>query len=234
LKLADRLALISETQEAEINLPRSVPRSYIRNFLPSAILSSEFLNPDPKQPSTMQLIHSGRLSEGKGTFLFVEVCKRLQELGVPFVARITGGADESTVARLKDKIEQFSLQKSVLVLGRVPDADLVSLLHSSDVLVHLSRIDSYPLIVLEGLACSVLPVCMELAGARHMIETYEGEIVSESSPVEEAAAFLAMQNLFKLRSDARSAAHRVRTDYHWAFCAQAAEQALSATALNNT
>ena len=38
LRCADRLALISPTQELEIALPAAVPRSQIRNFLPAILL----------------------------------------------------------------------------------------------------------------------------------------------------------------------------------------------------
>ena len=160
LSFADRLALISKTQELEISLPKRVPRSYIRNFLPPSILTGE-ISEATGAPAAMQLIHSGRLSEGKGTFLFVEVCHQLRAAGVPFFARITGGADEQTLLRLQRMIADRGLGEQVVVLGRVPDAELLDLLRGSDVLVHLSRIDSYPLIVLESTACAMFPICME-------------------------------------------------------------------------
>ncbi|HEY1806209.1 MAG TPA: glycosyltransferase family 4 protein [Terracidiphilus sp.] len=228
LSFADRLALISKTQELEINLPGKLPRSYIRNFLPAGILSAEL--PDPGvSPPEMQLIHSGRLSEGKGTFLFVEVCSKLRAAGVPFLARITGGADEQTLSRLKRMIADYGLEDQILVLGRVSDAELINLLQASDVLVHLSRIDSYPLIVLESTACCVFPVCMELAGARDMIETYDGHVVSERAAVEDTASFLSRHNLDDIRRRSRAAALRVRSDYGWDTCVRAVEAALSAT-----
>src|ERR1700684_2442712 len=41
LALADRIALISNTQQLEIALPEGPPRSLIRNFLPEAILTAD-------------------------------------------------------------------------------------------------------------------------------------------------------------------------------------------------
>ncbi|MFT8246079.1 glycosyltransferase family 4 protein [Roseomonas sp. BN140053] len=227
LGFADRLALISPTQEREINLPAALPRSLIRNFLPAAVLGS-VLPDEGSAPPVLQLIHSGRLSEGKGTFLFVEVCEQLRASGVPFFARITGGADETTSARLHAMIAERDLGDQVAVLGRVPEAVLLDLLQRSDILIHLSRIDSYPLIVLEAMACSMLPVCMELAGARDMVETYDGQVVSTSGAVEEAASFLARQDLADLRRRGRIAAAKVRADYNWDRCAGALAAALRA------
>jgi glycosyltransferase involved in cell wall biosynthesis len=228
LRFADRLALIAKTQELEVNLPGNVPRSYIRNFLPAAGLSSEIQEASAAPPS-MQLIHSGRLSQGKGTFLFVDVCRRLRDANVPFFARITGGADEQTLVRLQRMITDCGLEHQVAVLGRVPDDELLRLLKASDILVHLSRIDSYPLIVLESIACSMFPVCMELAGARDMIETYDGHVVTEHNAAEKTANFLSQQDLDEVRKRSRAAALRVRADYGWGNCVRAVETALVAT-----
>jgi glycosyltransferase involved in cell wall biosynthesis len=228
LGLADRLALISKTQELEIKLPADVPRSLIRNFLPASVLAAD--PPRSGAPAAaIQLIHSGRLSEGKGTFLFVDVCERLRAAGMPFFARITGGADEATYARLNARIADYGLQDQVVVLGRVPDADLLDLLRASDMLIHLSRIDSYPLIVLEAMTCAMLPVCMELAGARDMVETYGGYVVSSAGAVQETVALLAKLDLEELRARARVAAGRVRSDYSWGNCAGALEGAVLAS-----
>jgi glycosyltransferase involved in cell wall biosynthesis len=227
LSLADRMALISRTQEREIALHDRPPRSLIRNFLPAEILGAPPADPATR-PATLQLIHSGRLSEGKGSFLVIDVCAKLRDAGVPFEARITGGADRETYDRLAALIERHGLGNHVSVLGRVPEEELLAHLRGADVLVHLSSIDSYPLIVLEAMACATLPVCMELAGARDQIETYGGHVVSVAQAVDEAAAWLAAQDLGELRRLGREAAARVRADYDWDACAAALNTALRA------
>lgn len=227
LRLANRLALISWTQEKEIRLPGGPPRSLIRNFLPSTVLTTELVEADGLPPA-MQLIHSSRLSEGKGTFLFVDVCRQLRDAGVPFQARITGTGDAETMSRLRTMIDEGNLQNEVLVLGRVPEDELLDHLRRSDVLIHLSRIDSYPLIILEAMTCSTVPVAMELAGARDMIETYRGLVVSIEQPVAETVEWLKACDLGALRASRLETARRVRTDYGWPRCANALAAALDA------
>ncbi|WP_336965869.1 glycosyltransferase family 4 protein [Sphingobium aquiterrae] len=228
LRSADRLALISPTQELEIALPAGVPRSPIRNFLPAGILEGSMADLSQRPPDTLQIIHSGRLSEGKGTFMVVELCARLKQAGKPFATTITGTADEATMARLHAMIAQHGLQDDITVTGRVSEEALFGYLRGSDVLVHLSSIDSYPLIVLEATACSVFPVCMELAGARDMVETYDGVIVSVDHAVDETVAALIDADVTELRARAAQVATRVRADYAWDNCARALEQALKA------
>jgi glycosyltransferase involved in cell wall biosynthesis len=230
LSFADRIALISKTQERELKLPVNVPRSYIRNFLPSSILSAEPVSRQISAIPKLQLLHAARLSEGKGTFLFVDVCAQLRELNVPFAARIVGGADGDTIGRLKQKIKDLGLSESVIVLGRVSDDDLFQHLKNSDALVHLSKIDSYPLIVLESILSCTIPVCMDLPGARDMAGTYAGHIVSEVTAVEETARFLARHSSEDLASLTRDAAARVRIDYSWDSCVSMLEAALLAVA----
>jgi glycosyltransferase involved in cell wall biosynthesis len=227
LRLADRMALISRTQETEIALPAAVPRSDIRNFLPESLLTSQ-LSDETNSPE-LRLLHSGRLSEGKGTFLLIEACSLLRDRGVAFSTTVTGGADEETFTRLHKLIADRGLEDRVNVVGRIPEAQLLDEMRRSDVLVHLSKIDSYPLVVLEALACSTFPLCMELAGARDMIEQYAGHIVPQDGAVDETASFLADADPIDLRRKARGGAICVRDDYSWDNCGAALEDALELT-----
>ncbi len=227
LRLAHRLALISWTQELEIALPRKVPRSLIRNFLPIEVLEGPFADA-ASLPAPMQLIHSARLSAEKGTFMVVDVCHGLREAGIAFHCRITGTGAPETMERLHAMVRDYKLGDQLSVLGRVPEDDLLDHLRRSDILVHLSSVDSYPLIVLEAMACSATPVVLELAGARDMVETFGGHIVQPGAPVDQTIDWLKRCDLAELRADRDRAAHEVRTEYAWSRCAAALAQALDA------
>jgi glycosyltransferase involved in cell wall biosynthesis len=224
LSASDRIILLAKTQEQELPLPRTVPRSYVRSFLPAIILGSDTTRRETTPH--LRLLHAARLSVGKGTFDFIKVCEKLKTAGVPFSALIAGGADDSTVSKVRDTINACDLANEIQFLGRKSDDEMRSLLLSSDVLVHLSRIDSYPLTVLEALACGVLPICIGLAGARDMITTYNGHLVSADTPVSDATDFLLQHSPAEIRSMAAAATTRVRTDYDWVNCALLIEQAL--------
>jgi glycosyltransferase involved in cell wall biosynthesis len=229
LKRADRLGLISKTQELEINLPPKVPRSYIRNFLPRRMWSVPLADCSTAKGPELRLVHAGRLSAGKGTFLFVDVCRRLAEMGVPFIARISGSADEATMTRLKATITDAGLADRIEILGWISEAALLTLLQESDVLVHLSTIDSYPLVVMEAIAYCMFPVCLNLAGATDIVTTYDGHVVPEDGAVDAIAQFLANHSPDELRSRARAAAPRLRADYDWQVCVAALEDMFSKT-----
>ena len=180
------------------------------------------------RPASLQLVHACRLSEGKGTLLLVEVCAALRRRGEPFHARIIGSADKAFMARLDRLIAEHDLSDAITVLGRLDEAPLLAELRRSDILVHLSRIDSYPLIVLEALACGVMPLCLDLAGARAMVETYGGAWVHAGTAVEEAAAWIAQQDLAEIRARAPLTAARIREDFAWERCAALIADAVEA------
>lgn len=227
LAAAHRLALISVTQEEDLRLPDAVPRSLIRTFLPPAAIDGPMpRRRRPDQP--MLLVHSARLSAGKGTFLFVDLCAQLKAAGIAFEAKICGGADAATMARLHADVIAQDVQDRVDVVGRLDEEALLALLGQSDVLVHLSRIDSYPLTVLEAMASGMFPICMELAGARNMIETYDGHVVGTETPVAEAVEWLAAQDLEDLRDRGQRVCARVRADYAMSCCSEALARAIIA------
>jgi glycosyltransferase involved in cell wall biosynthesis len=227
LALADRLALISNTQRLEIALPTRTPRSLIRTFLPETIFTAD-LPIESDAPPELRLIHAARLSIEKGSFMVIEVSAKLSEAGIPVTTRIAGGADADTRARLNKLIAAKGLAQRVNLLGRLSEDTMMDILRTSDVLVHLSSIDSYPLIVLEAMACGAFPIAMELAGARDMIETYDGVVVGRGHAVEDTVAFLAAADLADLRKRGCVQAARVREDYNWNRCAGALEAALMA------
>jgi glycosyltransferase involved in cell wall biosynthesis len=226
MRFANRFALLSPTQAVELSLPQSVPSRMIHTFLPQEMWAADGQQSETAT-GTLRLIHSARLSAGKGSFLFLDVCARLKQVGVPFEAALAGGADDQTMAEIQQRIAALGLRDEVECLGWLGTDAMMARLRESDVLVHLSIMDSYPLIVLESLASGAFPLCLDLAGARHMTEAYDGAVVPEATAVADAAAFLLATPAEVLRDRARVAAAKVRTDHAWQNAAAALKAALS-------
>lgn len=208
LRLADRFALIAPTQEEEISLPQKRPRSVIRTFLPSEVL--EDWAAAEMGGVALKLIHASRLSVGKGSYSIVDVCSRLRALGVPFSAQMIGRADHDTLKALQTKIAAAQLGEQLELTGFKPPCELIGLMRRADILLHLSTVDSYPLILLEALACGMFPIAVDLAGARDIIEKFDGKIVSQEHAVEETVKFLASADRDQLRRRGLAQAKSVR------------------------
>lgn len=210
---ADRLALLFSGQGEEVALPAAVPQAVIGTFLPDVALS-------PRSTVTatgpLSLLHAGRLGHGKGSFRMVALCAALRDRGIPFRARIVGRADPATMAELRQVVADAALGTSLTLIDWMDEAALIDALAETDVLVHLSELDSFPLIVLEALAAAAVPIVADMAGARAMVSQYGGRIATGADGgVAEAADWLAAQDLAELRERATEIAQTVRHDQAW-------------------
>jgi glycosyltransferase involved in cell wall biosynthesis len=226
LSLSSKFAYLSETQLRELTLPDSVPRCRIHTFLPRSVGMRQLEAESRLGRQTLKLIHAGRLSHEKGTYLFLDVCAGLKERNVPFVAEMIGRCDPQTGAALSARIEKYALKESVSVFPAMGEEDLMSRLTTADFLIHLSVLDSFPLIVLEALAAGVFPVCLDLPGARQMTQDYCGRIVPLESAVQATVDFLCEKDLEVARAEAGRARNKVLDDYDWSTCVRLLEQCI--------
>jgi glycosyltransferase involved in cell wall biosynthesis len=226
LRRADRVALLFEGQDAEIALPDSVPRSTIRTFLPR----ESFLPRPPHDPgdAVLHLIHAGRLSEGKGSLLMVDLCAALERAGTPFTASIVGRGDAATMQELDARIAAAGLQHRIVLSDWLAGPALLDALRHADLLVHLSRLDSFPLTVLEAMASGTVPLAIDMAGVRVMTAAYGGHLVDPDAAVTEAAAWISAQPLDALRRAGAEMGERVRRDYDWPACVDLLDAAIDA------
>ena len=105
------------------------------------------------------------------------------------------------------------------------ERELLLELATTDVLVHLSQTDSFPLIVLESIGCGVFPVCFQLPGAQLIVHTYCGKLVGRGQQAKDVVAFLTQHNPCELREIARVASARLISDYAWDECVTILERA---------
>ena len=228
LATADGIALISVTQAEELALPEAVPRFQIKTFLPHRF---PFDPTSPRRrPASLALVHAGRLSDGKGSFLFLEVCSALKRRGLDFHAQLIGSCDDATRQRIDDFVRQADLVGNVDYVKPLPEAQLLAALAQADALIHLSQIYSFPLIVLEAIGCGVFPICRDLPGARFITQTYCGRLVEGPDAVEHVADVLAGTSPSELRAVAARAGERLAADYDWGSCVAALEGAVHGVA----
>ncbi|WBO20846.1 glycosyltransferase [Sphingomonas abietis] len=216
LARADRIALLFAGQDTEIALPSGVPRTVTGSFLPETALSARR---SIEGTAPLKLIHASRLSHGKGTFRMVALCATLRAQGIAFHAQIAGRADPATMAELRQAIADADLGASLTLTDWMNEAALIDALERTDILVHLSELDSFPLIVLEALAAGTMPIVADMTGARAMAERYGGFVATGTDGgVTAAADWLATQDLADLRHRAADVAAAVRREQAWESC----------------
>jgi glycosyltransferase involved in cell wall biosynthesis len=211
LRRADRFGLLFAGQDQEIELPSDIPRSVVGTFLPPEAFGEA---PLPREGRELRLLHAGRLSEAKGSFRMIELCRQLQESGVPFSAMIVGRADADTARAIRETIETSGLAERIALHDWMDGDTLRRTLQESDVLVHLSLLDSFPLIVLEAQIAGVTAIVADMAGTSNMVRSYGG-FVAPGGDVAAAAHWLLKQKATSMRQSANDAASKVRHDYAW-------------------
>jgi glycosyltransferase involved in cell wall biosynthesis len=230
LSTASGIALLSDSQMEELVLPPSPPRCTILTFLPKSLATAEGRPFAGAVAHPIQLVHAARLSAGKGSFLFLEVCSLLKQSSVPFAAQLIGPCDDKTKLELEAAISAKDLGGNVVYRGPMAGPALLRELSAADVLVHLSALDALPLIVLESIGCNLFPICLDLPGARHITQSYCGHLVHQPDAARKAADFLLTRDRSALKESARLAGIRLRSDYDWSNCVSVCERALFAMA----
>lgn len=226
LGLSSKFAYLSETQLQELALPTGVPRCRIHTFLPRSIGTRQLVVESRAGRQGLKLIHAGRLSHEKGSFLFLEVCAGLKQRNVAFTAEVIGGCDDETRTALNERIVGYGIREDVTLFSAMDEEELMKRLAAADFLVHLSVQDSFPLIVLEALAAGVYPICMDLPGARKMTQDYCGRIVSPKNAVQATVDILCQGDLEVVRGEADTARNKVLNDYDWSTCVRLLESCI--------
>lgn len=220
---ADLVGLLFESQGSEIALPR-VETMTIGTFLPLAAFAQEDLAAVPAG-RPLGLVHAARFSAEKGSFAMLELCAALRDRGIPFQAQLIGRADEPTMAAIRARIADAGLDAYVALSGWLDEGATQAALRRADVLVHLSSIDSFPLIVLEALAAGTLPVIRDMVGGRHMVDRLGGHVVDGDRAVADACDWIGGLGLPALREEGAMARARTRAAYGWPGIVAGLEQA---------
>lgn len=223
---AHAVGLLFMEQPQEISLPPKLPQYVVGTFLPAQSFAPLPTLADRTTP--LRLIHAARFSAAKGTLLMLDLCARLKESDIPFSARLVGRGDPEIMQEIARRIADAQLERNVTLVEWL-DADRMSeALREADLLVHLSSIDSFPLIVLEALAADTLPVVLPMAGSSSMIRAHGGYCTGDTahSPVDTAFTWLVNTDLDDLRQQGREAGKRARQSYGWPQVVQSALHAM--------
>ncbi|MEW6269538.1 MAG: glycosyltransferase family 4 protein [Thermodesulfobacteriota bacterium] len=137
------------------------------------------------------LLSSGRLvNRLKGFDLALAALARLKQQGFgEFRYRIAGSGPDRPA--LEAQAEGLGIERAVEFLGWVEARDLPDFYRSGDLLLHPARIDPFPNVVLEAMACGIPVVGSSAAGSvRDRVEHGRNGFVHETDDIDELARIL--------------------------------------------
>jgi glycosyltransferase involved in cell wall biosynthesis len=116
------------------------------------------------------IFFGGRLNAAKGGAQLLEALRQTVSQ-VPSALLLIAGARDAYVEKLLEKARQWGIEKNIMCTGWLEGDELRAAYHSADVIALPSVcFDSFPLTVLEGMACSKPVIATCFGGSQEMVE----------------------------------------------------------------
>lgn len=157
-------------------------------FCANGILSSSSekkLIAGNKNNSTINLLFLSNLIISKGILNLLEACVFLKERDLPFLCNIAGGVGDLNGLELLGLINGYGLEEKVNYLGRVSGTRKTEIFRTSDIFIHPTKEDCFPLVLLEAMDMG-LPIVTTSEGAIPEIveNNVTGLIIPKNNPEE--------------------------------------------------
>ncbi len=134
---------------------------FCANGIPLICNESSFKDTKNEIPS---LLFLSNLIESKGVFILLDALKILQEKGILFTCNFVGGEGDVSSLDFNTKVSELKLEKKVFYLGKKYNQEKVTIFKESDIFVHPTFSDCFPLVLLEASQFG-LPMVAAIEGA---------------------------------------------------------------------
>jgi len=126
---------------------------------------------DPVRPLVLFLARNNRI---KGTDMLVEAFARLRRADVQLVI---AGPDDGQLAEVQTLIQQHGLRQQVVLLGLLPDPDVLPAFQDADLFVLPSRKDAFPVTIMEACLMGTPMVITDRCEIAHLVRDRVAEVV---------------------------------------------------------
>ncbi len=142
----------------------------------------EFVTDDRLGTSTPTFMIAARLVPYKGVFEAVDAFIEIKRSIFPNARLEVAGKGQSE-AQLVDRVAAAGFANDVVFHGWMPGAGLFDLYRRADVLIHAAYAESFPRVINEALAHSVLVICTPVGGILDFLEDGRDVTIVESHSV---------------------------------------------------
>ncbi len=106
---------------------------------------------------TVKLLFLSNMIISNGLFVMLEACKLLQQKDIPFRCSFVGGTGDLDGKKFQSEIDKLGLNDQVVYLGPKYGDEKYKIFADSDIFVHPTLNDCFPLVLLEAMQFS-LPI----------------------------------------------------------------------------
>jgi len=185
LREASKVIALSRI-EAEQYMDMGVPEEKIE-VIPNGIDLLEYADLPPKGSFKIKfnistdkkvILYLGRIHEIKGIDFLVKAYARLvNKMGVSDVLLVIAGPDDGYLPRIQTLVKTLKIEGNVLISGPLYGRDKFKAYVDADVYVLPSRYETFPLTVLEAVACGTPIILTENCGIADYFRDKVGIVV---------------------------------------------------------
>ncbi len=170
-------------------------------------------------PSQKIIFSAGRFVEKKGFPYLVEAMKHVKAKDIVCVIAGYGPKERE----LKQLVKERGLEKKVLFVGRIPNAEIPLWMNEADLIVVPSIIDStgetetLGIVAIEAIACAKPVIVSKVGGLVDVVKDgYNGFLVRQKQPLELAEKIdQAFKNPAKLKQLGKNARAHCEQNFSW-------------------
>ena len=125
-----------------------------------------------QETETLKIVYVGRLVQKQKRIIDVlcSLQKVIHELPTTAVTIIGDGLERP---RLERMVDEMGLQHKITFKGSVKSEDIQNLLLEHNIIVLLSDYEGTPGAIMDGMACGLIPVCLEISGGLKELVIHE-------------------------------------------------------------
>lgn len=135
--------------------------------IPNGIDTSVYVPGQKEHSARKKIIFIGRLTEEKGILLLPEIILKLKD--DPFFERLDIFGSGPVEKTLQDKIDDLRLNNKIFLRGPIPHDQVKNTFANYDILILPSYMEGHPIVLLEAMACGLIPVVSRLEGSTDIV-----------------------------------------------------------------
>jgi glycosyltransferase involved in cell wall biosynthesis len=136
-------------------------------IIPNGIDTREFTPINKKANTKKKIIYLGRLCEEKGVLLLPEIISKLKDESLVEKLDVYGSGPMEKA--LKDKIDDLKLNNKIFLRGPIAHDQVNKIFGNYDILIMPSNKEGHPIVLLEAMACGLIPIVSRLEGSTDIV-----------------------------------------------------------------
>ncbi|QNF32319.1 glycosyltransferase family 4 protein [Adhaeribacter swui] len=146
---------------------------YLPNGIPGPSFKEPKLVEQERTSSLCRILFLSNMMAAKGVYVLLEACKLLKVQGLKFECHFVGSWFDISKEEFQDYLVHENLTEEVLAHGGKYGAEKFNFFYDSDIFVHPTLDDCFPLVLLEALSTGLPIVASEEGGIPDIV--VEGE-----------------------------------------------------------